>query len=118
MIASTRRILADEVRVSPELVVAIVLRLPLQRRSASRTASRRRRRLRRRVFLNRLEVIENPERAAVRRDEHRVVARMERDLVDAHGREVRLEPLPALAAIERQEDARLRADVEHVADSS
>ena len=40
---------------------------------------------------------------------------MERDLVDAYGREVGLEALPVLATIEREEDPRLGAEVEHVA---
>ena len=108
-----RRILADEVLVSPELIVAIVLRLPLERgRNGEqlRVGS-----LRGGVLLNRLEVVEHPERAAVRRDEHRVVARMKRDLVDANVGEIRLEPLPARAAIDRQKHSGLGAEVEHVA---
>ncbi len=59
-------------------------------------------------------MIEDPDRAAVRREHHRVVARVQRDLVDADGRQVRLDSLPALCAIERDEQSGLRADVEHV----
>src|SRR5690348_11658713 len=60
-------------------------------------------------------MIEDPDGTAMRRDEHRVVARMDRDLVDAYVREVGLELLPARAAIEREVDAGLSADVQHVA---
>ena len=66
------------------------------------------------VLLDRLEVIEDPDRAAVRREDHRVVARVQRDLVDAHGRQVRLDAHPALGAIDRDEQPGLGADVEHV----
>ena len=96
----------------PELLVAIVFRLPLQRHA--RREQCRCGFLRGGVLLNGLEVIENPEGASVRCHEQRIVARMNRQLVDTHGGKVGLEATPACAAIERQEDARFRADVEHV----
>ena len=51
---------------------------------------------------------------AVRRDDQIVVARMDQDVVDARGRQVVHELLPALAAVERDEQAELRADVEQI----
>ena len=74
----------------------------------------RRRRLRGRKLLDRLEVIENPERSAVRREDHRVVARVQRDLVDPDVRQVCLQSLPALAAIERQKESGVGPEIEHV----
>ena len=67
------------------------------------------------VFLDRLEVIEDPDRAAVGREHHRVVARVLRDLVDAHRRQVRLDARPALRR-DPMDTKRpgFRADVEHV----
>ena len=97
---------------SPELVVAVILRLPLQRRA------RREQRgvgLQRGVeLLDRLEVIENPQRAPMRGHQQRIVTRMNRELVHTHRGEVRLKPLPALTAIEREENARFGTHVQHV----
>ena len=50
----------------------------------------------------------------MRGNEQRVVARVNRQLVDAHRRQIGLEAAPRGATIERQKDAGLRADVEHV----
>ena len=97
---------------TPELVIAIVLGLPLERGRHREQCHVRR--LRAGVLLDGLEVVEDPDRTTVRRDEHRVVARVDGDLVDAHGREVRLEPAPVRAAVEREEYPGLGADVEHV----
>ena len=108
------RIFADEELMPPELVVAIILRTPLER---CRDAEQMRVScggLRRRVFLNRLEMVEYPERAAMRRDEHRIVARVQRDLIDAHVREVGLEAPPAPAAIDGEEQSGLGAEVQYV----
>ena len=44
-----------------------------------------------------------------------VVARMDQDVVDAHGRQPVHEPLPRLAAVERDVDAVLGAEVQQVA---
>ncbi len=110
-----RRVLAEERLVAPELIVAVACRAPEHRGRRRREQLRaRRRRQRRRVLLDRLEVVEDPDRAAVRGEEHRVVARVQRDLVDPHRRQVGLQPLPALAAIERHEEARLGSEIEHV----
>ena len=48
------------------------------------------------------------------RENHRVVAWMQRDLVDADRRQIRLQPLPILAAVNRHEQSGFRADVEDV----
>ena len=59
-------------------------------------------------------MIEDPERAAVGCENHRVVPRVQRDLVDANRRQVGLQARPALRAIDRHEQPRLRAGVQHV----
>ena len=86
----------------PELVVAIVIRLPLDR-VGDREQMRGGRRLRRRVLLNRLEMVEDPQRPAVRRHDEVVVARMQRDLIHADARAIRLPARPRPAAIDREE---------------
>ena len=106
------RVLTNESLVSPELIVAAVHRLPLQR--GRHGEEPRLRGLRGGVLLNRFEMVEHPDRAAVRRHEHRVVARVDGDLVHAHGGEVGAQAAPARSAVEREEDPALRADVEHV----
>ena len=106
------RVLADERLVAPELIVAVVHRLPLQR-GRHREESHARG-LRRGILLDGLEMVEHPDRSAVRRDEHRVVARVNGDLVHTHGGEVRAQPAPARTAVEREEDPRLGARIEHV----
>jgi hypothetical protein len=51
---------------------------------------------------------------AVRRENHRVVARMQRDFIDSDGRQVRLQPLPVLPTIDGDEKARVRPEIQHV----
>jgi anaerobic selenocysteine-containing dehydrogenase len=96
-----RRVLPVERLIAPELIVAIARRalIPGERRRREQIRVGRCR-LRRRELLNRLEMIEDPDRAAVRRQNHRVVARMQSDLVDAHRRQVGLDALPLPAAVE------------------
>ena len=106
------RILAGEELMSPEFVVAVVLGLPLQRRS--RREQRSVGLQRRAKLLDRFEVIQNPERATVRGHQQRVVARMNRELVHAHRGKVGLQALPRLAAIEREKDARFGAHIQHI----
>ena len=109
-----RRILADKILVAPELVVAIILHLPLERAGNGEQLRVGCSAVHGRVLLNRLEVIEDPERAAVRCHEHGVIPGMQRDLVHPHIGEVGLQSAPALATIERKENAGLRAEVQHV----
>jgi hypothetical protein len=58
-------------------------------------------------------VVQNPDAAPVRRQDHVVLARMEDDLVDRNGWQSRADPIPAAAAIRRDEQAELGASVEH-----
>ena len=50
----------------------------------------------------------------MRSHDERVVARMDRELVDPHRREVGLQPPPALPTVEGHEDSRFGANVQHV----
>jgi hypothetical protein len=56
------------------------------------------------------EIVEDPERSAVRPGDE--VAFLDRQVVDRHGREVELEPLPAAAVVERDPDAPLGTGVQ------
>ena len=59
-------------------------------------------------------MVQHPQSATMGGENHRVVARVQRDLVDAHHRQIRLQPLPILAAVNRQEQSGFRADVQDV----
>ena len=59
-------------------------------------------------------MIENPQRAPVRGEEHRVVARVEHDLVDANAGQIAPHTGPRLCPIGRNEEARFRAEIQHV----
>ena len=56
------------------------------------------------------EVVEDPERPAVRGD-HQIIV-FDHQVVDGSGRQVQLERLPATAVVKRHEDADFRAGIE------
>ena len=70
--------------------------------------------LRRGVLLNRGQIVEHPEGSAVGRQDQRIVPRMDRHLVDRHGREIGLDPEPRFSTVGGDEEAGLGADIEHV----
>src|SRR5262249_14564419 len=95
------RILAVEHLIAPELVVAIARRPAIHRVGRRREQLRvGRRRLRSRVLLDRLEMVEDPQRPAVRREDRGILARLDGDLVDAYCRQVGFHPCPRLRAID------------------
>ena len=62
--------------------------------------------------------VAGPERAAVGPEDEIVLARMDRQIVHRDRRQVRLQPRPHAAAIDRDEHADVVADDEQIADSS
>ncbi len=66
-----------------------------------------------RLLLQRRDVVEDPDAAAVRGDDHVVVARVNDDLVNRHRRQVRLDAQPAAAAIGADEQPELRSRIQH-----
>ena len=65
------------------------------------------------LLLQRRRIIEDPDAAAMRGDNHVVVTRVEHDLVDRHRRQIRLDAQPLAAAIGADEQAELRSRIEH-----
>jgi hypothetical protein len=59
-------------------------------------------------------VIEDPDRATVRREDHLVVARMQRDFVDADHGQIRFDAHPRFRTVDRDEQSGFSADVEDV----
>ncbi len=109
---AARRVLADEHLLAADLLAA----LPIVEVGDRRTDVEEHRvlRRRRRELLQRRDVVGDPDAAPVRRDDQVVVARMDQDVVDARRRKVVHELLPLLAAVERDEQPELGADVEQV----
>ena len=105
-------IFAEELHVSLEIASAVIGQIHLRRRAHVEEEGVLRPRYG--ELLERRQFVENPDAAPVRGQDHRVVARVQRDLVNRHGRQIGLHSHPLFAAVERDVEAALGSEVEHV----
>ena len=61
-------------------------------------------------FANRLQIVEDPDRAPVRADDQ--IVPLDHQIVHRHGRQIELEPLPGSAVVDRIHHAALGAEVQ------